>query len=44
MRVLPGGGGYWLVASDGGVFAFGGANFHGSTANDLLNAPIVALG
>jgi hypothetical protein len=44
MRVLPGGGGYWLVASDGGVFAFGGANFHGSTANDLLNAPVVALG
>jgi hypothetical protein len=32
------------VGSDGGVFAFGGANFHGSTANSLLNAPIVALG
>jgi len=44
MRPLPGGGGYWMVASDGGVFAFGGANFHGSTANDLLNAPIVAMG
>jgi hypothetical protein len=44
MRPLPGGGGYWLVASDGGVFAFGAANFHGSTANDLLNAPIVAMG
>jgi hypothetical protein len=44
MRLLPGGGGYWLAASDGGTFAFGGANFHGSTANDLLNAPIVALG
>ncbi len=27
---LPGGGGYWLVGSDGGVFAFGGAQFYGS--------------
>ncbi len=44
MRALPGGGGYWLVGADGGVFTFGGANFHGSTANDLLNAPVVALG
>jgi hypothetical protein len=23
-------GGYWLVASDGGVFSFGGATFGGS--------------
>jgi hypothetical protein len=23
--------GYWLVASDGGIFAFGDAGFHGST-------------
>jgi len=23
--------GYWLVASDGGVFSFGDAGFHGST-------------
>jgi hypothetical protein len=44
IRPLPGGGGYWLVGADGGVFTFGGANFHGSTANDLLNAPVVALG
>jgi hypothetical protein len=44
MRPVPGGGGYWLVGADGGVFTFGGANFHGSTANDLLNAPVVALG
>ncbi len=44
MRPLPGGGGYWLVGSDGGVFTYGGANFHGSTANDLLNAPVVAIG
>ena len=44
MRALPGGGGYWLVAADGGIFTYGGANFHGSTANDLLNAPVVAMG
>jgi hypothetical protein len=44
MRVLPGGGGYWLVGADGGIFTYGGANFHGSTANDLLNAPVIALG
>ncbi|HEY5024508.1 MAG TPA: hypothetical protein VII76_06000 [Acidimicrobiales bacterium] len=44
IRPLPGGGGYWLGGADGGVFTFGGANFHGSTANDLLNAPVVALG
>ena len=44
IAALPGGGGYWLVGADGGVFTFGGANFHGSTANDLLDAPVVALG
>ena len=44
MRLVPGGGGYWLAGADGGVFTFGAANFHGSTANDLLNAPVVALG
>jgi hypothetical protein len=29
----PAGHGYWLVGSDGGVFAFGDAHFHGSTGN-----------
>jgi hypothetical protein len=48
------GGGYWLVGSDGGVFAFGDAGFYGSipglglapsgTAGDQhLNAPIVGV-
>ena len=27
----PDGNGYWLVASDGGIFTFGDAQFHGST-------------
>ena len=30
MAATPDGGGYWLVASDGGIFAFGDAGFHGS--------------
>ena len=35
--------GYWLVAADGGVFAFGGAPFLGSTGDDILAAPVVAM-
>ena len=35
--------GYWLVASDGGVFSFGGAAFHGSTGALHLNEPIVGM-
>jgi hypothetical protein len=30
MAATPDGGGYWLVASDGGVFSFGNATFLGS--------------
>jgi hypothetical protein len=33
--------GYWLVASDGGVFTFGDAPFLGSTGDIVLNKPIV---
>ena len=35
--------GYWLVASDGGIFAFGDAAFHGSMGGQPLNAPIVGM-
>jgi hypothetical protein len=35
--------GYWLVASDGGVFSFGDAAFYGSTGAMHLNEPIVAM-
>ena len=35
--------GYWMVASDGGVFSFGDAKFHGSTGNIKLNQPIVGM-
>ncbi|MDP9387764.1 MAG: polysaccharide deacetylase family protein [Actinomycetota bacterium] len=35
--------GYVLVASDGGIFAFGGARFLGSTGAIKLNKPIVGM-
>jgi hypothetical protein len=35
--------GFWLVATDGGVFSFGDARFHGSTGNIRLNKPIVGM-
>jgi hypothetical protein len=35
--------GYWMLASDGGIFSFGDAGFYGSTGNLHLNAPIVAM-
>jgi hypothetical protein len=37
------GGGYWLVASDGGVFSFGDAKFFGSTGGIVLNRPVVGM-
>ena len=37
------GGGYWLVAGDGGVFNFGNAQFHGSMAGRPLNASMVGM-
>ena len=35
--------GYWLVASDGGIFAYGDAGFFGSKGAQTLNAPIVGM-
>jgi ribosomal protein L24E len=35
--------GYYMVGSDGGIFTFGDATFHGSTGNRHLNAPIVGI-
>ncbi|HEX3460231.1 MAG TPA: hypothetical protein VHT49_04945, partial [Acidimicrobiales bacterium] len=43
MAVAPGGGGYWLAASDGGIFAFGTAGFSGSLGGMTLNQPIVGI-
>jgi hypothetical protein len=36
--------GYWLVAQDGGIFAYGDALFYGSTGSVHLNQPIVGMG
>jgi hypothetical protein len=41
--VPPSATGYWLVASDGGVFSFGDAGFFGSTGNLTLNKPVVGM-
>ncbi|HLG67679.1 MAG TPA: CHAP domain-containing protein, partial [Acidimicrobiales bacterium] len=39
----PTGKGYWLVAADGGVFAFGDAGFFGSMGGVPLVAPVVGM-
>ncbi len=35
--------GYWMVASDGGIFAYGDAGFYGSMGGTPLNQPIVGM-
>jgi len=39
----PTGAGYWEVASDGGIFAFGDAGFYGSMGGKALNASVVGV-
>ena len=36
-------GGYWEVASDGGIFAFGDVGYYGSMGGRTLNRPIVGI-
>jgi hypothetical protein len=43
MAVTRDGQGYWLVASDGGIFTEGNALFMGSTGNMVLNRPVVGM-
>jgi len=43
MDSTPDGGGYWEVASDGGVFAFGDARFAGSMGASVLARPMVGV-
>jgi hypothetical protein len=44
MAAAPDGRGYWLVAADGGIFAFGSsAPFHGSMGGERLNHPVVDM-
>jgi hypothetical protein len=42
MAVDPQTGGYWEVASDGGLFAFN-APFYGSMGGKTLNEPVVGI-
>jgi Bacterial Ig-like domain (group 3) len=41
--VLPAPRGYWLVGSDGGIFSFGAASFHGSMGGVPLQRPVVGI-
>jgi hypothetical protein len=43
MAATPDGKGYWLVASDGGIFSFGDASFVGSTGSLRLKRSIVGM-
>ncbi|MGH9281734.1 MAG: LVIVD repeat-containing protein, partial [Acidimicrobiales bacterium] len=43
LYILAMGAGYWSAAADGGVFAFGAADFHGSMGGTRLNRPIVGM-
>jgi peptidoglycan hydrolase-like protein with peptidoglycan-binding domain len=43
MAATHDGGGYWIVASDGGIFNYGDAAFLGSAGGIALNKPIVGM-
>jgi hypothetical protein len=43
MASTPTGNGYWVAATDGGVFAHGDAGFFGSTGDIVLNKPMVGM-
>ena len=43
MAATAHGRGYWLIASDGGIFSFGDAQFYGSMGGKPLNQPEVGL-
>jgi hypothetical protein len=44
MAATPSGNGYWLVASDGGIFAYGDAPFDGTTAGTATSSVVAIAG
>ena len=44
MAATPDGDGYYLVATDGGIFNYGDAQFFGSAGALHLNQPVVGMG
>jgi hypothetical protein len=43
VTAAPDGNGYWEVAADGGIFAYGDARFYGSMGGQHLNAGMVGM-
>jgi hypothetical protein len=43
MAATPDGGGYWLLAADGGVFSYGDATFYGSEVGMYDTSPAVSI-
>ena len=43
VTIVTRGRGYWIAATDGGMFSFGSAPFYGSTGSIKLNQPIVGM-
>jgi hypothetical protein len=43
ITATPTGKGYYIATGDGGVYTFGNATFHGSTASTPLPSPITAI-
>jgi hypothetical protein len=43
MVPTPDGNGYWMLSSDGGIYAYGDAAFYGSMGGQRLNAPVVGI-
>ena len=43
MAATPDGEGYWMVASDGGIFSLGDARSYGSEGGTKIDAPVVGI-
>jgi hypothetical protein len=41
--MVPGDGGYMMVAQDGGIFSFGNVSYHGSLGANPPASPVVSV-